>query len=228
MWKPYIDGDSIARYVGPSLRWIDTSAQGINYKPETLYASPKILIRQAGIGVNAILDQNLSAYCPQSVYVYKVKPDYRQEGLDEFLLASFLCSRLFHLQVFMSFGEIDSSRAFSKLTHTRLARMRTVVPRAMREHPAVMSHLHDSVAMLCANSGVAGSEHVDWDIEGCWSYVLGLTAHDVRCVIHNFSRVHHNETMEALFPGGVEQDRDGWTDVWIQAIERAQELDQAR
>jgi len=226
-WKPYIDGDSISRYVAPSVRWLDTSADGINYKPDTLYASPKILIRQAGIGVNAILDQNLSAYCPQSVYLYRVKTEYQHEGLDEPLLLSLLCSRLFHLQVFMTFGEIDSSRAFSKLTHTRLGRMRTVPPPVLKAHPVVVSHLRDCVAVLCSNRPVMGAEQVDWDIEGCWSYLLGLTARDVRCVVQNFGNIHHNETMEALFPGGVSQGAERWIRVWIEAIKRAQELDQA-
>ena len=39
---------------------MDVTVKGINYKPATTYASPKILIRQAGIGVNAILDTALS------------------------------------------------------------------------------------------------------------------------------------------------------------------------
>ncbi len=224
-WRPYIDGDSIARYISPAVHWIDTSADGVNYKPEMLYASPKVLIRQAGIGVNAILDANLNAYCPQSVYVYRVKADWHEEGFDEHLLAAILCSRLFHLQVFMSFGEIDSSRAFSKLTHTRLSRMRTVPPRVIAEHPVVVSHIRDCVSAICATQERAAIQQNDWAIEGCWSYLLGITAPDVRCIIHNFSKVHHNETMESLFPGGLEGNRDRWIAAWSEAIELAGQMD---
>lgn len=217
--KPYIDGDSISRYKSPSVRWIDISADGINYKPDTLYRQPKLLIRQAGIGVNAILDQNLGAYCPQSVYVYRVKPEFVESHIDEYLLISLLCSRLFHLQVFMSFGEIDSSRAFSKLTHTRLCQMRTVKPSTIQKHPRALSRLRVCTKTLCSE-GVTRNEHLDWDIEGCWSHILGLKPDDIRCVINNFSKVHHNETMQALFPGGVQKEGDKWAHVWIRATER--------
>jgi len=220
--RPYLDGDSITRYMPPLIHWIDISADGINYKPDTLYRQPKLLIRQAGIGVNVILDQNLGAYCPQSVYVYRVKPVFRERNIDEYILISLLCSRLFHLQVFMSFGEIDSSRAFSKLTHTRLCRMRTIVPDLIQEHPLAVSHLHTCAEKLCSE-GITGNEHLDWDAEGCWSHILDLTYDDICCVINNFAKVHHNETMQALFPGGAEQERDKWTDTWMRAIERASE-----
>jgi type I restriction-modification system DNA methylase subunit len=218
--KPYLDGDSIIRYKAPLVRWIDISADGINYKPEALYRQPKLLIRQAGIGVNAILDQNIGTYCPQSVYVYRVKPIFHERNIDEFILISLLCSRLFHLQIFMSFGEIDSSRAFSKLTHTRLCRMHTVRPAIMQKHPIAISRLRECAAILCSE-GIAGNEHLDWEAEGLWSHILGLTYDDISCVISNFAKVHHNETMQALFPGGIEQEKNKWIDTWIGATEQA-------
>jgi len=100
--------------------------------------------------------------------------------------------------------------------------MRTVSPSIMQEHPITVSHLRACAETLCSE-GVMENEHLDWDAEGCWSHILGLTYDDIRCVIDNFAKVHHNETMQALFPGGAEREGDKWTDVWMRATERASE-----
>ena len=217
-WKPYIDGDSIRRYSPATIRYIDTSADGINYKSASYYRSPKILIRQAGVGVNAILDV-ANAYCPQSVYMYHVKNRHRSAGIDEQLLLSLLCSRLFHLQVFMSFGEIDSSRAFSKLTHTRLSRLRVLDPAALVDHVQVVQRIQHAVATLSTH-GIANHDQEDWDIEACWGGVFGLSKADIEGVIRNFSHVHANETLLSLFPGGVSGRESYWVSVWEQAAKR--------
>ncbi|MCK4342721.1 MAG: N-6 DNA methylase [Phycisphaerae bacterium] len=217
-WKPYIDGDSIRRYSAATIRYIDTSANGINYKPASYYRSPKILIRQAGIGVNAILDV-ANAYCPQSVYIYHVNDRHRSAGIDEQLVLSFLCSRLFHLQVFMSFGEIDSSRAFSKLTHTRLSRLRVLDPAALAGHVQVVQRIRHAVATLSSH-GIASNDQEDWDIEACWGAVFGLSKADIEGVICNFSHVHANETLLSLFPDGVCGRESHWVSVWEQAAKR--------
>ncbi|MHC4695297.1 MAG: TaqI-like C-terminal specificity domain-containing protein, partial [Planctomycetota bacterium] len=217
-WKPYIDGDSIRRYSVPAVRYIDTSATGINYKPEGYYRSPKILIRQAGIGVNAILDVS-SAFCPQSVYMYHVKDEYRALGIDESLMLSMVCSRLFHLQVFTTFGEIDSSRAFSKLTHKRLSRLCTVDPASMSASPELIQRIRSSVAVLTAH-GLSGHEQEDWDIEACWTGLVGLSKDDVESVIRNFNHVHAGDTLLSLFPGGIDGQESYWVDTWRQAAAR--------
>jgi hypothetical protein len=62
--KPYIDGDGIERrYSPPTYKWIETGLDGINYKDIDDYEPPKILIRQARIGLIAIYDEK-GALCP--------------------------------------------------------------------------------------------------------------------------------------------------------------------
>jgi hypothetical protein len=40
------------------------------YKPPAIYSGPKLIIRQAGVGVSATLDTS-GAYVPQSMYLYR-------------------------------------------------------------------------------------------------------------------------------------------------------------
>jgi len=218
-WQPYVIGDEIKRYGRPKYNWLDISAKGVDYKDSSVYASPKIFIRQAGIGVNAILDVDRSAYCPQSIYIYSVKPEFRNQGLDNELLLAFICSRLFHLQVFMAFGEIDSSRAFSKLTHQRLSRLRGISPDLLSQRTELVSRIHSRVQLL-AEHGTTGREDVDWEIEACWSVILDLSAADIRHIVRNFSHVHESEVILTLFPGGLEGKEERWTERWIEAMQR--------
>ena len=55
-----------------------------------MYRPPKILIRQAGVGIFAALDETDSR-CPQSVYVYRLRDGERAKGYKhEFVLAALL------------------------------------------------------------------------------------------------------------------------------------------
>lgn len=217
-WRAYIDGDSIRRYSVPVLQSIDTSAHGINYKPSTYYRPPKILIRQAGIGLGAILDSS-DSYCPQSVYVYRVKDMHRDEAINEATVLSLLCSRVFQMQVFVSFAEIDSSRAFSKLTHVRLSRLPALNRRSVQQNPRLVQHIMNSVALL-ATEGALHREQEDWNVEACWAGILGLTLGEMRAIIQGFAHVHESEALLSLFPGGVCGRESHWLSLFEQAATR--------
>lgn len=71
----YLDGTDIERYGIARLRSIDLSKEGIAYKDADLYSSPKIVLRQTGIGITATLDSESSSYVPQSVYIFRLRED---------------------------------------------------------------------------------------------------------------------------------------------------------
>jgi len=217
-WQPYIDGDSVHRYTPPHSQFMDTTADGLNYKPLALYTDPKVLIRQAGIGLNAILDMT-GALCPQSVYVYRVRQEHRATGFDESLLLAVLSSRLFQLQVFTAFGEIDSSRAFAKLTHARLARLRLPPLSCWGKWPALAGLIRDHVRLLCRHGASAEAQR-DWEVEAAILELCGLSEIDVRAILRSFAQVHANETVLALFPGGVAGREAHWLSVWREAAGR--------
>ncbi len=99
---PWIDGDDIVRryqVVKPS-RWLRVDLPGWPYKGASLYTEPKILIRQAGVGLLATVDRT-GARCPQSVYFYRVDVTKYPKIAIEYLLAALLSAG--------SRGERDSS-----------------------------------------------------------------------------------------------------------------------
>jgi hypothetical protein len=71
-WAPLYIGDDISRYFLDTPKWIRLGVPNINYKEPGLYAPPKLLIRQAGVGVNVAVDES-GARCLQSAYVYRVR-----------------------------------------------------------------------------------------------------------------------------------------------------------
>lgn len=221
-WRPYLVGDEIHRYEKPGIAWIDISIPGVNFKDDGLYQSPKLCIRQAGVGVNAIVDLEMSALCPQSVYIYRVKPHYRKAGYDELLLLSYLSSRLFHLQVFMEFGEIDSSRAFSKLTHQRLAQLHAVEPDVLASHAVEVEHLR-TLTMKLAEGRSRSPEDDDWKVEGLWSVIHGIEESSIDKFVRAFSRIHEGELLLKLFPGGVKGREGIWVERWLLAIKSSRQ-----
>ena len=119
---PYVDGRAlVSRYNAPLRRFIRTDLSLLipRLKRSDLFKGPKILIRQARVGVAATIVQDGSR-CPQSVYIYRVTEEARLHGYsNEFILAC-LVSRVMNFIVMKRFGEIDPARAFAKLTHARI------------------------------------------------------------------------------------------------------------
>lgn len=71
----YMDGDSFGeRYDHLTLKGLDTGYNGIQYKDEEIYRGDKVFIRQAGVGLS-VAYQGDTVYCPQSVYIYKIRSD---------------------------------------------------------------------------------------------------------------------------------------------------------
>ena len=71
-----MDGDDLeGRYqILTNVKRIQLGIQGIRYKKPEIYRSPKLLFREAGVGITVYLDEDRNLYCPRSVYTYHLKP----------------------------------------------------------------------------------------------------------------------------------------------------------
>lgn len=218
----YIDGDQIGRYGNREYKYIDISAEGVNYKPESLYKSPKILLRQAGVGIKAIYDDK-ECYCPQSVYVYRVVESYKDNGVDELVVLGILLSRIFHYYLFKEFGEIDSAKAFVKLTHTRIEGL--PFPKIEFCNDLELKRLKYLVSKLDGQSlDDIPFGSIDWEVEGIVSRFFGIEANDIPRIINEFSKVHENGTLLGLFSNGVRGRESELVDVWIKWLLRQGDL----
>lgn len=62
------------RYTCGTNHYIEKAVQGINYKADSLYSSPKLLVRKTGLGIYAAIDYSHEKTI-QTVYILKYKKD---------------------------------------------------------------------------------------------------------------------------------------------------------
>ena len=101
MRKIYV-GENLHRYMMSGHRYLKLGIQGINYKGETLYTPPKILIRKTGLGINAFLD-NESTYISQTVYSCQYIDREEDEPMEYYL--ALLNSRIIYYYYLKKYGE---------------------------------------------------------------------------------------------------------------------------
>jgi hypothetical protein len=200
---PYVDGDDITqRYarLRPS-KWIRLDQEGWAFKHSALYEGDKIVLRQAGVGIVATLDHD-GCYVPQSVYVYRIKPEVLARGVrHEFVLAA-LVSRTMTYLVFKRFAEIDPAKAHAKLTHTRLADL--PIPRVDFQNPeqaASHASVCEAVGRILAGESGLGSKddlRVELELRKLW----GLTADDGAYINGEFFDLPESQVVRDLFPSG--------------------------
>jgi SAM-dependent methyltransferase len=195
---PFIDGDDLpGRYkaVAPS-RWLALDT-GFKLKPPELYAGPKILVRQAGVGVAATLDDS-NARCPQSVYLYRVNAEH-DGWTNEYVLAVLL-SRAMAYYVFKRFSEVDPARAHAKLTHERLSNL--PIPRLDLQdarQAALQRQIQADVRSLLNGTSPLGGE-ADWRIELAVRELYGLTAEDGDHINSELQSLPRSQAIDELFP----------------------------
>ena len=216
--KQFYDGDDITcRYqkLDPK-HWIRLDLPGWKSKEESKYTGPKLLIRQAGVGLLAALDYT-DARCPQSVYAYRLKAELQDLGWrHEFVLATLL-SRTMAYYVFKRWSEVDPDKAHPKVTHTRLGQLR--VPRldfSEKKHRRIHDEVVEAVLVLLSSTSPLDSvedRRVEMLLRGLW----GLAADDGAYINGEFFDLPSGQVVKSLFPAGVPRYRVGAD----QAIDRS-------
>jgi TaqI-like C-terminal specificity domain len=160
---------------------------------------PKILIRQAGVGVAATIVEEDSR-CPQSVYIYRVTEEARLEGYsNEFILAC-LVSRTMNFIVMKRFGEIDPARAFAKLTHARIEAL--PIPNLVEaEHRSVAAEVGELAQNMLSERRL-GSQ-TDHRIESLLRRLWGVEPDEGRYINGFYSNLPDGQAVRDLFPDGA-------------------------
>ena len=200
--EKFVDGKILNhRYQRLSYKWIRTDLSPVSpsLKDPSIYAPPKLLIRQAGVGVTASLDTS-NARCPQSVYIYRATEEARGEGYtEEFLLAA-LVSRTLTWLIFKRFGELDPDRAHAKLTHTRLSdlpipRLETAEDRAIAKSISALAHKLVSADTV----DPATDNKIELALRELW----GISPEEGAYINGSFSLVPDSQAVKDLFPTGA-------------------------
>jgi len=199
---PFMDGDALCRRYGPALprRWLRTDLAGWPYKDPALYRGPKVLIRQAGVGLMAALDRT-DARCPQSVYVYRVRAALAAAGYRPELVLAALLSRTLNYVVFKRFGELDPARAHAKMTHARLAAL--PMPRVDFDAPAPRA-AHDRIVagVTALIDGEAPDRETDLVVERALRLLWGVTEEDGAYIDGELAALPAGQVVRALLYSG--------------------------
>ena len=199
---PYVDGRGlIHRYDSPPHRYLRTDLSPLvpRLKRADLFRGPKILIRQAGVGVVATLVDDGSR-CPQSVYIYRVTEDARLEGYsNEFILAC-LVSRTMNFVVMKRFGQIDPARAFAKLTHARIEAL--PIPDLVEPADKIKAtEITVLVRKMLTERQLGGQidHRIEYLLRGLWD----ITPDEGRYINGFFSNLPDGQAVRDLFPDGA-------------------------
>lgn len=203
VYAPFVDGDDINRRYRrvPLNKWLRVDLSGWEYKPTELYRPPKLLVRQAGVGVVATLDET-EARCPQSIYIYRLRPDFTAQGYQhEFILAALL-SRVMAYIVFKRFAEIDPDKAHAKLTHERLADL--PIPKvdfSDRSQRQAHDLIVENARTLLNGAAEVGSQE-DRDIEQALRSLWKIGPEDGAFINGEFYDLPDSQVLRDLFPNG--------------------------
>jgi hypothetical protein len=202
----FVTGDDMnARYAScPAPRRLDTALTGFGRKSSKLYAGDKVLIRQAGVGISAMLVGD-AVRCPQSVYGYRFKAEQLAAGYaNEFLLAV-LNSRTLNFYFMKRFGDSDPAKAFVKVTHTRLAAF--PIPKVDFSDPEQEEIHREIVKRVCRLAKIEDPNGCpqDFEVERLLWQLWGLDEADGAHMNAEFAQIPPSQTLKLLFPGGVPQ-----------------------
>ena len=200
--EDFIDGDDMgARYasIQPTKHVVLDMVLGP--KPVSVYAAPKVLIREAGVGLSATLDYT-TARCPRSVYIYRLRQEYLSAGYrHEFVLAALL-SRAMNYFVLKRYGETDPAKAFAKLRMEHIDEL--PIPRVdftdakqARGHRMIVENVR---LLLDGSAKNGGSE--DLEIESILRGLWGISPEDGAYINGEFFDLPQGQVLLSLFPGG--------------------------
>lgn len=199
---PYADGGSITqRYDAPVRRYLrkDMLPMVPRLKDDGLFKGPKILIRQAGVGIAATLVDD-DCRCPQSVYIYRVTEAARSAGYSEHFILGCLVSRTMNYILMKRFAEIDPARAFAKVTHARIGVL--PIPKiGYAGSEQIVKDIETDVAIMLATQAY-GSE-ADHRIERRLRSLWHIGAEEGRHINGFFSTLPDGQAVSALFPNGA-------------------------
>ncbi len=201
---PYIDGDDISRRYSRSspTKELRLDFKGFSFKPASNYAADKLLIRQAGVGLLATLDDT-GARVPQSVYWYRLTPQAAEEGYKLEFLLGVLLSRTMAYYIFKRFSEVDPARAHAKVTHERLKDL--PIPKidfAVRDQHKLHDEVVDAVGKLLRGEAETGGPE-DMKIEVALRKLWGLTPEDGLYIVLQLAELPEGQVIRDLFPHGL-------------------------
>lgn len=172
-WRPFIVGEDVNRYYAIPSGYIDTSYKGINYKDDSFFEPPKLLVRKTGVGIYAAIDRT-DALTNQVVFIFRPKSSATSTTTIslEYVLG-ILCSRAMLYYYAQRFGEKEW-RSYPYVTQALIKKLPIPDPfSANRRDKNWHSRLFQPVDAVVSAKG-AISKSYDLDIEDIVMDIYGL------------------------------------------------------
>ena len=194
-WRPLYFGEDVSRYQLGTPKWIRLGVPNIQYKEASLYAPPKLLVRQAGVGVNVAVDES-DAYTLQSVYVYRVR-----EGMEisPYYALGCLASRAL-LFFFHRLTNQTEWQSFPKLVHQTLRRLPIPDPdlatsRGREIHDAIAGKARQRMGMELEDA-----HEIDLDLEQLVMDAYRLAPEQRQRIMKTLRSVQRLRVIREMFP----------------------------
>jgi type I restriction-modification system DNA methylase subunit len=191
-WRRLYRGEDVSRYELSKPRWIRLGVPNVDYKSPDLYAPPKLLIRQAGVGINAAVDET-DAYCLQSAYVYRVR-----EGVDAdpyFFLAC-LCSRAM-LFFYHRYTNQTEWQSFPRLVHSTLQKMPLPDPSLIED--SLRAEIEEKARQRMGEHHLEAHD-IDLEIEDLTMRAYGLSPSERQRITRTLRSVQRLRVIREMFP----------------------------
>lgn len=198
-WRPLYLGEDISRYELSKPRWIRLGVPNVNYKDPDLYAPPKLLIRQAGVGINAAVDET-DAHCLQSAYVYRVRAGI---NAGPYFFLACLCSRamLFYYHRYTNQTEWQS---FPKLVHSTLQQM--PLPDPSRVEDSLRIEIEEKARLRMGMEHLEAHD-IDLKIEDLTMRAYGLSSSERQRITRTLRSVQRLRVIREMFPSQGDEPR---------------------
>lgn len=191
-WKPLIVGEDVDRmFVEPSRR-IRLGVKGINYKDESLFDGPKLLIRKTGVGLNVARDES-GAFTNQVVFIYKPKASLRPPDFILWYFLGVLSSRVMLAYHLKRSGD-NEWRSHPYITQRTISEL--PVPNVQ---PGTWGWQQaKAIAAAARRTSAHYSTEADLHLEGLVAGMYGLTEADCRWVGDVLNRAQSLEAIRRL------------------------------
>lgn len=117
---PFIAGEDVNRFTVSQKSFLRRGYCGINYKNESLYEGPKILVRKTGVGITAGIDYG-NCWTNQVVYIMRRKSNIPTSITNEVILA-ILNSRVVTYFIIKKYGS-NGWKTHAYLSQTMIAKI---------------------------------------------------------------------------------------------------------
>ncbi len=178
-WSELIVGEDVDRHRCPPSRIIKMGVAGVDYKNDSIFSQPKLLIRKTGVGIKAAVDES-GARTNQVVFHFVSRPDAPIGILD--YLQAVMCSRIMLAWHLKKQGESEW-RSHPYVTQKIIKTFPVTIPADGMHDPRAQELIRLAKLIRRSDTDSESFMKMDMAIERHVAGIIGLTKRDFSWVL---------------------------------------------